>query len=140
MQMATTQADNASGDDRVRIAEDAYLFGFPLVLMEATRRIVSNVPAGQKPGFGPMNWFNHMRAFPPGDFKEVVRPNFDTLYSTLLFDLRDEPIVVSVPDTAGRYYMLPFLDMWTDVFARRRSPHDRDRCRSLRDRRTGLER
>lgn len=115
--MATTQAVDAAADDRVRIAEDAYLFGFPLVLMEATRRIISNVPAGQKPGFGPMNWFTHMRAFPPGDFKEVVRPNFDTLYSTLLFDLRDEPIVVSVPDTAGRYYMLPFLDMWTDVFA-----------------------
>ena len=115
--MATTLADVTAGDDRVRVAEDAYLFGFPLVLMETTRRIISNVPAGQKPGFGPMNWFTHMRAFPPGDFKEVVRPNFDTLYSTLLFDLRDEPIVVSVPDTAGRYYMLPFLDMWTDVFA-----------------------
>ena len=116
--MATTQADSTSAvDGRVRIAEDAYLFGFPLVLMETTRRIISNVPAGRKPGFGPMNWFTHMRAFPPGDFKGVVRPNFDTLYSNLLFDLRDEPIVVSVPDTAGRYYMLPFLDMWTDVFA-----------------------
>jgi hypothetical protein len=115
-----TQADNAAGDDRVRIAEDAYLFGFPLVLMETTRRIISNVPAGQKPGFGPMNWFTHRRAFPPGDYKGVVRPNFDTLYSSLLFDLRDEPIVVSVPDTAGRYYMLPILEprglLLLDVF------------------------
>ena len=58
-----------------------------------------------------------MEAFPPGDFKEVVRPNFDTLYSILWFDLGDEPLVISVPDTAGRYYMLPFMDMWTDVFA-----------------------
>ena len=138
--MATTQVDNAAGDDRVRIAEDAYLFGFPPVLMETTRRIISNVPAGRQPGFGPMNWFTHMRAFPPSDFKGVVRPNFDTLYSTLLFDLRDEPIVVSVPDTAGRYYMLPFLDMWTDVFAVIGRRTTRDRCRSFRDRRTGLER
>ncbi len=100
-----------------RIAEDAYLYFFPLVLMDVTRRITVNVPAGVRPGFGPMNRFTHMRAFPPGNFKEVVRPNFDTLYSPLWFDLREEPVVVSVGDTGGRYYMLPMLDMWTDVFA-----------------------
>jgi hypothetical protein len=103
--------------ERARIAEEAYLFSFPIVLMETTRRLTTNVPAGVRPGYGPMNWFTHMRAFPPGDFREVVRPNYDTLYSMLWYDLRDGPLVVSVPDTRGRYYMLPFLDMWTDVFA-----------------------
>ena len=103
--------------DLGRIAVEAYHYLYPLVLMEVTRKVSTGIPAGTRAGFGPPNRFSHMRAFPPGDFKEVVRPNFDTLYSTLLFDLRDEPIVVSVPDTAGRYYMLPFLDMWTDVFA-----------------------
>jgi hypothetical protein len=63
-----------------------------------------------------MNQFVHLRTFPDHTFREVVRPNADTLYSVVWFDVSKEPLVLSVPDT-DRYYMMPMLDMWTDVFA-----------------------
>ena len=99
------------------IAVDAYLYFYPLVSVDLTRRVATNVEAGKVPGFGPANMFHSFAAFPTADFKTVVRPNFDTLYSRAFLDMTKEPVVVSAPDTNGRYYLLPMLDMWSDVFA-----------------------
>ncbi len=104
-------------EDRARaIAVDAYIFFYPLVSMDLTRRQSTNIDMPAL-GKGPMNRFVNALAYPPADFKGVVRSNFDTLYSIAWLDLTNEPQVVSTPDTAGRYYLLPMLDMWTDVFA-----------------------
>ncbi|HEY7067218.1 MAG TPA: DUF1254 domain-containing protein [Chloroflexota bacterium] len=99
------------------IATEAYIYTFPLVLMDITRRQATNVEAGKTVGRGPMQTFTHARAFPDATFRDVVRPNFDTLYSVAWIDLTEGPLIVSAPDTAGRYYLLPMLDMWSDVFA-----------------------
>jgi hypothetical protein len=105
-------------EDQARaIAVDAYLYFYSLVTMDVTRKQGTNLRAGEKPGFGPMNMFHNIAAYPPADLKAVVRINFDTLYSVAWLDLTNEPMIVSVPDTSGRYYLLPMLDMWTDVFA-----------------------
>jgi hypothetical protein len=106
-----------TAEEALQIGVEAYIYFYPLVSMDVTRRVMTNVPAGVKSGAGPMNRFNHCLAYPPADFREVVRPNFDTLYSIGWLDLTIEPMIVSAPDTAGRYYLLPMMDMWSDVFA-----------------------
>jgi hypothetical protein len=112
----TTVAQAATEADARAVAVDAYLYLYPLVTMDLTRRQLTNVEPGK--GFGaPTNTFANIRAYPAAGDRGVVRPNFDTLYSAAFLDLRSEPIVLSVPDTAGRYYLMPMLDMWTDVFA-----------------------
>lgn len=99
------------------IGVSAYLYFYPLITMDLTRRQMTNVEAGKIPGYGPMNTFANIAAYPSADMKVVVRPNFDTLYSSSWLDLTEGPVIVSVPNTHGRYYLLPLLDMWTDVFA-----------------------
>ncbi len=110
-------AQSASPEEAQAIALDAYIYLYPLIMMDVSRRQMTNIEAGKMIGRGPMNTFSNIRTFPPADFREVVRPNFDTLYSISWLDLTAEPVIVSVPDTQGRYYLLPLLDMWTDVFA-----------------------
>jgi hypothetical protein len=90
-----------------QIASEAYIYLHPLVTMDITRRVQNQ----------PTNALDHRRAFPDASYRNVVRPNFDTLYSTAWIDLSGGPVAIRVPPSQGRYYLLQFLDMWTDSFA-----------------------
>ncbi|WP_068830879.1 DUF1254 domain-containing protein [Pseudomonas sp. BMS12] len=94
---------------QARETAQAYLFGYPLVLMELTKQHQKLL------GTTAINGFRHSKRFPDASFNSVVSPNVDTLYSIVHFDLRQGPVVMSIPDTRGHYYMMPIMDAWTNV-------------------------
>ena len=112
----TSHAQSISPEEAHAIGVEAYLYFYPFVTMDITRKQLTNVERAEGIS-APMNSFANIPAYPTADMRVVVRPNFDTLYSSAWLDLTKEPMVVSVPDTGGRYYLFPMLDMWTDVFA-----------------------
>jgi hypothetical protein len=97
------------------IAIEAYMYAYPMVTMEVTRRVMTNVekPEGSK---APMGQFARLRSYPAVDDHSVTAPNADTLYTLTWLDVSKEPWIVSIPDMKGRYFLFPMLDMWTNVF------------------------
>jgi uncharacterized protein (TIGR03000 family) len=112
---AVAKGGGLTEDEALAIATDAYVYGYPLVTMEMTRRVITNA-AEPKGTHGPMGQFVNLREYPTASFKEVTAPNADTLYSSAWLDLAKEPYVFSIPDAKDRYYLMPMLDGWTNVF------------------------
>ncbi|MGG5821001.1 DUF1254 domain-containing protein [Falsiroseomonas sp. HW251] len=97
------------------LASEAYIYGYPLVTMEMTRRVMTNVASagGLR---APMGQLIKARSYPDASFRDVTAPNADTLYTTAWVDVGNEPWIVSLPDMKGRYALFPMLDGWTTVF------------------------
>ena len=95
---------------------DAYMYAYPLVTMDLTRRVSTNVvaPEGSK---APLAHFAKLRGYPAVDDHTVTAPNADTLYTVIWLDVSKEPWIISSPDMKGRFFLLPILDGWTTVFA-----------------------
>src|SRR5271169_826616 len=110
-------AQGASDQEAYEIAKDAYVYAYPLLLSDLTLRQQTNfAELTGRLAQAPLNQFSHAKEFTPADWKVVVRPNVDTLYSPATLDLGTEPIVLSVPAT-DRYFVLPMMSLWTDIFA-----------------------
>ncbi|WP_406272669.1 DUF1254 domain-containing protein [Nocardia sp. NBC_00881] len=94
--------------EAAKIAKDAYIFGFPLVLMDFTR--------AANEATTPANRFQHAATLPTSAERDLVRMNLDTLYSTAWLDLTAEPMVLQVPAMDGRrYWLVQLLDAWTNT-------------------------
>jgi hypothetical protein len=112
---SVSTADPAKEKEALDNGVEAYIYGYPLVTMEMTRRVLTNVakPEGKA---APMGQLVNIRAYPSPADKQVTAPNADTLYSIAWLNLAKEPYVLSLPDEHGRYYLMPMLSGWTDVF------------------------
>ena len=108
-----------SGPDSavIKTATAALVFGMPCVLMDITRKKLTNyeIPVDGKEA--PINQFTISSQFPNAKLREVVRPNADTYYNIAMLDLSSDAMVLSLPNTNGRYYLMPMLDAWTNVFS-----------------------
>ncbi|WP_051357467.1 DUF1254 domain-containing protein [Segniliparus rugosus] len=109
------KADGLSAEEARSLAMDAYVYGYPLVTMEMTRRVMTNTASAEAPR-APMGQLMRMREYPSASFRDVTAPNADTLYVNAFVDVKDEPWVLSLPDAGDRYVLFPMLSGWTDVF------------------------
>src|SRR5215470_17404192 len=102
-------------EQAVSDAIDVYIYGYPLVTMDMTRKFMTNYATVQG-ARGPMGQIIKLRNYPAVDDHAVTAPNADTLYTTAWIDVSKEPWVLGIPDMGDRYYLMPMLDGWTDVF------------------------
>lgn len=103
------------------LAEEAVVYTYPLYEMARMRAATSpkRTEAGAQAPEGQRwcNVFTHSRQLLRAGASRVVTPNNDTLYTNTWLDLGAGPLVIDVPDTAGRYYVLGLLDFYTNPFA-----------------------
>jgi hypothetical protein len=104
---ATPQPSQAEASTPLAVGEEAYVYGYPMMVLDQTRQSFKGVA----------NRFGYFASPPTPADKTVVRPNVDTLYSSAFLDLSDEPVVIHVPNTDARYYVMQMMDANTNVFA-----------------------
>lgn len=112
---ARAQVDPSLKPDEARaLAQEAWVFGMPLVYIEKQIDLVSHVTKPEGP-FAPINQFAHYREFPDASNRSIVGLNVDTLYSLASLDLSQGPIVLSVPEMGNRFWIMQLIDAWNNV-------------------------
>lgn len=106
-------AASAEASDIWETVKEAYIFAFPLVLMDATMSNATNTEEVIT-GKAPVNQFMHGKALANAQFRNVVTPNVDTVYSQVWYDLSEEPMIYVLPET-DRFCKVQLLDAWTNT-------------------------
>ena len=115
VQVFAAVADSETDENIWETVEDAYVYAFPLVLMDATETSATNTEEAVT-GKAPVNQFIHSVALANAQFRNVVTPNVDTIYSQVWYDLSEEPMVYELPET-DRFCKVQILDGWTNTAA-----------------------
>ncbi len=110
---AKAVADAAKEAEALALATEAYVYAYPLVTMEYTRRVMTNV-AQVDAMRGPMGQFIRARQYPIRPRRD--RPMWTSSPMTAWIDVSKEPWILSLPDMKDRYFLFPMLDGWTNVF------------------------
>ena len=102
-------------DETWDLVRQAYIFSFPLVLMDATLTVGTNTetPANGK---APINQAGHAKTLATAKFRQVVTPNVDTLYTQIFYDLSQDALVIRKP-AVDRYLTFQVMDAWSDTVA-----------------------
>ena len=107
--------DSETDENIWETVEDAYVYAFPLVIMDATKISATNTEEAVTEK-APVNQFIHSVALADAQFRTVVTPNVDTIYSQVWYDLSEEPMVYELPET-DRFCKVQVLDGWTNTAA-----------------------
>ncbi|MFF1795089.1 DUF1254 domain-containing protein [Kitasatospora sp. NPDC058263] len=111
---SAAQPEPLTEEEAFRLGIDAYVYGYPLLVMDSVQRVTTNVVAPQGK-LAPMGQFAHYRSFPGASERGIAGASLDTLYSLAWLDLSRGPYVLHLPDVNKRFYMMPVLDGWTEV-------------------------
>jgi hypothetical protein len=110
---STTEQGNR--EDVWKTVSEAYIYAFPLVIMDATKTSSTNtVEFDPIKGKAPVNQLMHGEKLADASFKTIVTPNVDTVYSSAWYDLSDEPMVYVFPET-DRFCNVQVFDAWTNT-------------------------
>ena len=135
----SVHATPAADVEAIEIGLDTYVYGYPLVRMEMTRRVMTNVASADELR-APMGQFANMRTYPTPAYHDVAAPNADTLCSSAWLDLSKEPYVLSIPDMLGRYYLVPIERRVDERVRIPGQARDGNGAAEIRDHRPRLER
>jgi hypothetical protein len=107
-----------SATDAAAVAANGFVFGYPLVLMNRLRAWMTAVPAPDPSRMrAPPNRFVHSRALPDATAGRPAGARAGALRSSAWLDLGATPVLLTVPETHGRFYALSLVDLWSNTFA-----------------------
>ncbi|MBN2220096.1 MAG: DUF1254 domain-containing protein [Kosmotogaceae bacterium] len=107
---AKAEMPTSNYEEAREVARQAYIFAFPMLENYRTMVLQAVIPNS-------FNEFEHLQGLLGPEFREIVRPNNDTVFSAAWLDLRNGPVIIEIPSICERYFSVQFIDMYTHNFA-----------------------